>query len=173
MKARIEIVKKGITELDVDCIVNAANEYLEYGGVCGAIFEAAGISELQTACAKYGKCQTGSAVITPGFRLKAKHVIHAVGPVWCGGGLGEPALLRSCDQESLRLAMEHECKTVAFPLISSGIYGYPKKLAWQEAITAICQCLDAHADSELRVIMSVLDEQMYQLGKDVLREMTV
>lgn len=119
---RIEIVKADITTLETDCIVNAANsELLAGGGVCGAIFRAAGYAELTQACEKIGGCPTGSAVITPGFRLKAQYIIHAVGPIWNGGQNGEKKLLFSAYTDSLKLARENGCRTIAFPLISSGI----------------------------------------------------
>ena len=118
----IEIRKIGITDLNTDCIVNAANSSLMRGsGVCGAIFRAAGARELQAACDKIGHCPTGSAVITPGFGLKAKYVIHAVGPIWQGGNNDEPQYLYGCYQASLDRAAEYNCHSIGFPLISSGI----------------------------------------------------
>ena len=118
----IEIRKIEITDLDTDCIVNAANSSLAMGGgVCGAIFRAAGARELQAACDKIGGCPTGGAVITPGFALKAKYVIHAVGPIWHGGNHHEPQDLYSCYRESLDRAKENDCHSIGFPLISAGI----------------------------------------------------
>ena len=118
-----------ITTLDTDAIVNAANESLAPGGgVCGAIHRAAG-PELARACAAIGHCPTGEARVTPGFRLPARYVIHAVGPVWRGGGEGEPELLAS--------AAEHGLRSVAFPAISTGIYGYPLKPATEVAVRAV------------------------------------
>ena len=114
-----------ITTLGVDAIVNAANEHLAPGGgVCGAIHRVAG-PELAAACATLGHCPTGEVRLTPGFRLPARFVIHAVGPVWRGGGAGEPELLASVYRSSLQLAAEHGLKSVAFPAISTGIFGYP------------------------------------------------
>ncbi len=134
---RLEVVDGDITQLDVDAIVNAANSALAPGGgVCGAIHRAAG-PELAAACAEIGGCPTGSARITPGFRLKARHVIHAVGPVWDGGGAGEDALLASCYRESLRLAGRHGLESIAFPAISTGIYGFPLERATRIAVETV------------------------------------
>src|SRR5262245_46191631 len=114
-----------ITTLDVDAIVNAANTSLAPGGgVCGAIHRAAG-PELAQACAQVGGCPTGDARITLGFRLKARFVIHAVGPVWHGGNAGEPVLLASAYRASITLAKQHGLRSIAFPAISTGIFGYP------------------------------------------------
>ena len=126
-----------ITTLDVDAIVNAANESLAPGGgVCGAIHRAAG-PELARACAAIGRCPTGEARITPGFRLPARYVIHAVGPVWHGGGEGEPELLASAYRSAMRLASEHGLRSIAFPAISTGIYGYPLEQATPVAVGAV------------------------------------
>jgi len=132
--AGIEIVRADITTLGVDAIVNAANEsLLGGGGVDGAIHRSAG-PELLDACKTLGGCRTGSAKITPGFRLPARFVIHAVGPVWRGGGHGEDDLLTSAYRDSLRLVGEHDLKSVAFPAISTGIFGYPLWRATRIAI---------------------------------------
>ena len=135
----LTIIREDITRMAVDAIVNAANKDLQMGGgVCGAIFKAAGAEALQAACNKVSPIQMGKAAITPGFSLPAKYVIHAAGPVYRRWDKEESrALLRSAYQESLRLAEEHGCKSIAFPLISSGIYGYPKDEALEVARTAI------------------------------------
>ena len=123
----IDIRIIGITDLDTDCIVNAANSHLAAGsGVCGAIFEAAGYQKLQDACNKIGHCPTGGAVITPGFALNAKYIVHAVGPVWHDGNHREPQDLYRCYRESLNRAKENDCHSIGFPLISAGIFGYPE-----------------------------------------------
>jgi O-acetyl-ADP-ribose deacetylase (regulator of RNase III) len=136
------VVHNDITKMRVDAIVNAANTALRMGGgVCGAIFGAAGASELQSACDALAPIETGEAVITPGFALPAKYVIHTAGPVYEDGRHGEEALLRACYTNSLTLAKENGCKSVAFPLISSGIYGYPRGEALSVATDAIGEWL--------------------------------
>jgi O-acetyl-ADP-ribose deacetylase (regulator of RNase III) len=135
------VVQGDITTQAVDAIVNAANQQLlRGGGVDGAIHRAAG-PELQEACNRIGGCPTGEARITPGLRLQARYVIHAVGPRWHGGGRGEADLLASCYRRSLELAAEHGLKTIAFPGISTGIYGYPLEDATRIAIGTVAACL--------------------------------
>jgi O-acetyl-ADP-ribose deacetylase (regulator of RNase III) len=130
----ITILVGDITRLAVGAIVNAANSGLRTGGgVDGAIHRAAG-PELAQACRRIGGCPTGEARITPGFQLQARYVIHAVGPVWEGGDAGEPALLQSCYRYSFALALEHDVERLAFPCISTGVYGYPRELAARVAL---------------------------------------
>jgi O-acetyl-ADP-ribose deacetylase (regulator of RNase III) len=130
----IEIIQGDITTLDADAVVNAANTSLRGGGgVDGAIHRAAG-KQLLDACREIGGCPTGDARITPGFNLPARWVIHTVGPVWSGGDSGEPELLESAYRSSLELAMQHDIDTIAFPGISTGVYGFPKQRAAQIAL---------------------------------------
>ena len=137
VNARVEIHNGDITRLDVGAIVNAANEALAPGGgVCGAIHRAAG-PELAAACAGIGRCPTGGARITPGFALEAAHVIHAVGPVWRGGTEDEDGLLASAYRSSLDLAARHDLASIAFPAISTGIYGYPLDRATEIAVATV------------------------------------
>lgn len=139
---KIRIVQGDITQLDVDAIVNAANSTLMGGGgVDGAIHHAAG-PELLAACRPLRGCPTGEARITPGFKLPARWVIHTVGPVWQGGERGEPGLLRSCYTNALDLARQQGVKSIAFPAISTGVYGYPKELATTIALEAMRQAKD-------------------------------
>ena len=170
----ISIQKTSITELKVDAIVNAANSSLLMGGgVCGAIFRAAGPAELQAACDRIGHCNTGSAVITPGFRLPAKYVIHAVDPVWSGGFSGEPEQLRSAYQQSLKVAKENGCHSIAFPLISAGIYGYPQDKAWREALMSCRDFIDAEKDYEMEIIFAVIDDGVMAKGRTIMAELNI
>lgn len=156
-------VRNDITKMKVDAIVNAANTKLQMGGgVCGAIFEAAGARVLQVECNQIGSCEVGDAVITKGYSLPAKHVIHAVGPNWQGGGNNEEALLKSCYIRAMTLAVDHGLSSIAFPLISSGIYGYPKDEALRVAVTAISEFLMKH---ELEVYLVMFDKKAFVLSQ--------
>lgn len=151
-----EIIRNDITKMHVDAIVNAANNRLQKGGgVCGAIFDTAGDVALQEVCHEIGRCEVGGAVITDGFNLPAKYIIHAVGPIWNGGSKNEPQLLASAYRNSLELARKNNCESIAFPLISSGIYGYPKDLALRVAIDAISAFLMEH---DMQVYLVVFDK---------------
>lgn len=162
------IVRQDITKMKVHAIVNAANTELQMGGgVCGAIFKAAGESELQAACDKLAPIKTGDAVITPGFRLSAKHIIHAAGPVYRGGKSSEEEQLRLCYISSLKRAVENKCKSIAFPLISSGIYGYPKDEALRVATGAIQEFL---IDHELEVYLAVFDKAAFTVSEKLIGE---
>lgn len=141
MNGRIEIIDADITTLGVDAIVNAANEALAPGGgVCGAIHRAAG-PDLAAACVRIGGCPTGESRITPGFALPARYVIHTVGPVWGGGERGEGMQLASCYRSALHLAAEHNFSSIAFPAISTGIYGFPPDRAALIAVRTVRETL--------------------------------
>jgi O-acetyl-ADP-ribose deacetylase (regulator of RNase III)/transcriptional regulator with XRE-family HTH domain len=160
------IVRNDITKLKVDAIVNAANTELRMGGgVCGAIFRAAGEKELKEACDAIGWCPRGQAVITDGFRLPARYIIHTPGPVWRGGRHGEEEQLRGCYANSLRLAKEYGCASVAFPLISAGIYGYPKDEALRVATAAIGAFLNEH---DMDVYLVVFDKASFAASRKLI-----
>jgi len=163
------IVRQDITKMKVDAIVNAANTALQMGGgVCGAIFKAAGALELQRACDKLAPIKTGEAVITPGFNLPARYVIHAAGPVYSQYSPEQSEkLLRSAYISSLELAVRNSCESIAFPLISSGIYGYPKEEALKVAVSAIRDFLEEH---ELDVYLTVFDKASFVLSEKLLGE---
>lgn len=159
---RIELIKADITKLDIDAIVNAANNsLLGGGGVDGAIHAAAGPALLDE-CRMLNGCQTGQAKITKGYRLPARYVIHTVGPVWGGGNQHEEELLASCYRNSLQLAVSHNLKTIAFPNISTGVYGFPKPLASRIAVEEVCQFLKTDTTIE-KVIFVCFDPENFEL----------
>ena len=167
-KDRISVVQGDITKREVDAIVNAANEsLLGGGGVDGAFHRAAG-SELLAECRTLGGCKTGHAKITRGHRLPAKHVIHTVGPIWRGGSHGEADLLRSCYRSSLDLAGKHKIKTIAFPAISCGVYGYPIDAAVKIAVKETMDFLSAD-ESIAKVIFACFGSDLYEACRKELR----
>lgn len=164
---RIELFKGDITTLKVDAIVNAANtSLLGGGGVDGAIHRAAG-KELLEECRNLNGCKTGDAKITKGYNLQAKYVIHTVGPVWYGGKSGEPEKLASCYQRSLETAIENGIKTIAFPNISTGVYGFPKKEAAETAIQTVISFLKKNDEIE-QVIFCVFDKENFEIYNNYL-----
>ena len=164
----LSIVRNDITKMDTDAIVNAANcELLAGGGVCGAIFSAAGYDVLEEACSKIGFCPTGEAVITPGFNLKAKYIIHTAGPVYSADNPVQEKQLYGCYYNSLTLAKKHGIESIAFPLISSGIYGYPRDEALSVARNAISDFLSEH---EMQVYLVVYDRASFEVSKKLFDE---
>jgi len=172
MDPRIQLFQGDITKLDVDAIVNAANSsLLGGGGVDGAIHRAGGpaiLEECRRIRARQGSCATGEAVITTGGRLPARYVIHTVGPVWNGGGKGEEELLARCYRNSLFLGVDNGARTIAFPNISTGIYGFPKGSAAEIAVRTISAFLVAESPSFDAVTFVCFDQENYQLYKSLL-----
>src|SRR5579863_5245496 len=170
-KTRIVLKQGDLTTEKVDAIVNAANtSLLGGGGVDGAIHRAGGpaiLEECQAIRARQGGCKTGEAVITTGGRLPARHIIHAVGPVWNGGSRGERELLAAAYRNSLLLAVEHRLSTVAFPNISTGIYGFPKDQAAEIAVTTVTEFLGEHPEMK-EVVFACFDQANYELYEELL-----
>jgi O-acetyl-ADP-ribose deacetylase (regulator of RNase III) len=159
----LQLVRNDITKMSVDVIVNTTNSHLQQeGGVCGAIFMAAGADQLQKACNEIGQCEVGEAVMTEGFNLPAKHIIHTLGPVWHGGNHREEELLGNCYRNSLDLAKNQGAESIAFPLISSGVFGYPKDLALRVAINAISAFV---MEEDMMVYLVVYDNEAYALSE--------
>src|SRR5262249_8157267 len=169
VKSRMTVAEGDITKLNVDAIVNAANNRLAPGGgVCGAIHRAAGLG-LAAACMKIGGCPTGQARLTPGFNLKARDVIHAVGPVWSGGKRGEEELLASAYRASLEIAQQQGIETIAFPAISTGIYAFPFASASRIAVKTVADFLRAH-ELPKSVIFSCISDDVADLYRKVLAD---
>lgn len=166
--SRIEIIHGDITTLEVDAIVNAANKsLLGGGGVDGAIHRAAG-PELLRECRQLNGCEVGEAKITKGYHLKAKHVIHTVGPVWHGGDYHEGDLLAKCYESSLKLAVAYACETIAFPAISCGVYGFPIRIASEIAIHTIIAFLKKN-DSIKKVLLVCFEKDIFDIYESVLK----
>ena len=168
MRDKIELIQGDITKLSVEAIVNAANNSLLGGGVDGAIHRAAG-PQLLEECRRLKGCGTGQAKITKGYKLPARYVIHTVGPVWRGGGMGEETLLRSAYQNSLRLAAENGLKTIAFPNISTGVYGFPKNRAAAIAIKTTMDFLKEHPEIK-KVVFVCFDQENFEIYERALAE---
>jgi O-acetyl-ADP-ribose deacetylase (regulator of RNase III) len=169
--AQLDLVIADITTLDVDAIVNAANaQLLPGGGVCGAIFRAAG-PELDRECGSLGGCDTGDAKITQGYMLPARRVIHAVGPVWRDGKHDEDALLASCYRRSLEIAAKHRLTSLAFPALSTGIYGFPPERAARIAVGTVVSELSAKSRGIARVVLCCFDAKSAQCHVEALAEM--
>lgn len=170
----IEIHKNNITHLSTDAIVNAANSSLaEGGGVCGAIFSAAGRDKLARECSRYGHCDTGNAVITSACDMNnAKYIIHAVGPIYQDGKHGEPDSLYNCYKKSLALAKDNHCSSIGFPLISSGIFGYPHEEAWRIALTACLDFISENHDYNISIVFVSTNREMVELGKSIFKELS-
>ncbi|MCI5830963.1 MAG: macro domain-containing protein [Spirochaetia bacterium] len=167
----IQIQQNGIVSIPADAIVNAANSGLwAGGGVCGVIFNKAGMNELTTACKAIGHCDEGSAVITLGFNCPCKYIIHAVGPRYTDGKHGEPDLLYGAYKRSLELCKENDIHSVVFPLISAGIFGYPLYDAWAQAIYACKNFINKNQDYSLDIIFAIPENDKIKAGNIILQK---
>ncbi|MFA9422972.1 MAG: macro domain-containing protein [Sedimentibacter sp.] len=162
----LQIIRNDITKMEVDAVVNAANSKLKMGGgVCGAIFNNAGAEELQAECDLIGGCKVGEAVITKAYSLPAKYIIHTVGPIWSGGDSNEEKYLTECYLNSLNLAKKFNIESIAFPLISSGIYGYPMEKAFRIAVSSIREFL---LGNEMMAYLIVYDKKAVEISEKLL-----
>lgn len=158
----LTVLRSDITQIPVDAIVNAANRHLLMGnGVCGAIFHSAGMLQLQLECLKIGHCEVGESVITKGYSLPCNYIVHTVGPIWHGGQSGEPKLLQNCYCNSMSLAKAHGCRSISFPLISTGNYGYPPEQALENAISAIERFLSF---DDINTFLVLRDKNLVELS---------
>lgn len=165
----ITIQQKGILDIPADAIVNAANSgLLAGGGVCGVIFRKAGMRQLEEACQRIGHCSVGSAVITPGFSCPCKYIIHAVGPVYQDGTKGEAELLYGAYTSSLQLCRQHDLHSIVFPLISAGIFGYPVRAAWRQAIGACKDFISGNPEFDISITFAIPEEEKLAVGQQVL-----
>ena len=172
-KSTIAIRKIGITSAGTQAVVDAANaQLLQGGGVCGVIFKAAGAHRLQKECDRIGHCPTGSAVITSGYDL-CDYIIHAVGPIYQGGRNNEAKDLYSCYEKALDLAKENNINSIAFPLISSGIYGYPKQEAFAIALKSCDDWIRKNDDYQIKIIFAIIDDGLIELGEKTARELGI
>ena len=172
-KSTIAIRKIGITSVGTQAVVNAANaQLLQGGGVCGVIFKAAGAHRLQKECDRIRHCPTGSAVITSGYDL-CDYIIHAVGPIYQGGRNNEAKDLYSCYEKALDLAKENNINSIAFPLISSGIYGYPKQEAFAIALKSCDDWIRKNDDYQIKIIFAIIDDGLIELGEKTARELGI
>lgn len=163
----IHIVKGDLTKMETDAVVNAANGQLQRGGgVCGALFAKADGTSLQKACNALAPIQTGEAVMTESYGLPAKYIIHAVGPIWSGGNRGEKKQLKSAYENSLKIGLENNLSSIAFPLLSAGIYGYPKEEAMEVAVFTIQEFLKEHP---MDIYLVLLEQSLVEMGNKLLK----
>ena len=167
-----KIVRNDITQMQTEAIVNTANDRPTVGTGCDyAVYKAAGYEELLSYREeKIGFVKEGDVFITPGFKLKAKYIIHAVGPRWTGGSKGEREKLKSAYKKALELACQYHCKSIGFPLISAGIFGYPVSLAWEDAAEACEEFFAEYDDCRISIVFAVLSDEIYAVGEKILRQ---
>ena len=172
MAGTISIQRVGITKLRTDAIVDAVSDGRRAGGVCGLLFREAGNERSAVVHRDMGVGNVGNAIITPGFELLARYILHIVSPVWCGGNRNEERLLCGVYQQSLILARNSGWHSIGFPLISSGIYGYPKDLAWRVAIQACRDFIANNLDYDIQIIFAVPERSVSEMGEKMLMELS-